>query len=117
MIARVWRGVTRETDAEEYGRYIVETGFAAYGTTPGNRGAWLMRRDSHRTGVLLPGGRALPHREGGHPSTISATLPITQPGTYHWKGALTCNTNGMGGVTSVESKTRASVEARRPRSR
>ena len=46
MIARVWRGVTREADAEEYGRYIVETGFAAYGTTPGNRGAWLLRRDS-----------------------------------------------------------------------
>ncbi len=46
MIARVWRGVTREADAEEYGRYIVDTGFAAYGTTPGNRGAWLLRRDS-----------------------------------------------------------------------
>lgn len=46
MIARMWRGVTREADAEEYGRYIVETGFAAYGATLGNRGAWLLRHDS-----------------------------------------------------------------------
>ncbi len=42
-------------------------------------------------------------------TTISATLPITQPGTYHWKGALTCNTNGMGGATSVESETRSFI--------
>jgi heme-degrading monooxygenase HmoA len=46
VIARVWRGVTRESDAEEYGKYIADTGFAEYGTTPGNRGAWLLRRDA-----------------------------------------------------------------------
>ena len=45
MIARMWRGVTREADAEAYGEYMVETGFGEYGTTPGNRGAWLLRRD------------------------------------------------------------------------
>jgi heme-degrading monooxygenase HmoA len=46
MIARVWRGVTRESDADEYGQYVADTGFAEYGTTPGNRGAWLLRRDA-----------------------------------------------------------------------
>ena len=45
MIARMWRGVTREADADVYGEYMVETGFGEYGTTPGNRGAWLLRRD------------------------------------------------------------------------
>jgi heme-degrading monooxygenase HmoA len=45
MIARTWRGVVQRDDAEEYARYIRETGFAEYGETAGNRGAWLLRRD------------------------------------------------------------------------
>jgi heme-degrading monooxygenase HmoA len=45
MIARIWRGVVRSADADEYGNYISETGFAAYATTPGNRGSWMLRRD------------------------------------------------------------------------
>ena len=45
MIARIWRGVVRLEDADEYAKYIAETGFAAYSTTPGNRGAWMLRRD------------------------------------------------------------------------
>jgi heme-degrading monooxygenase HmoA len=45
MIARIWRGVVRDSDADEYGRYIEATGFAAYATTPGNRGSWMLRRD------------------------------------------------------------------------
>jgi heme-degrading monooxygenase HmoA len=45
MIARIWRGVVRLEDAEEYGDYIRETGFTAYGETAGNRGAWMLRRD------------------------------------------------------------------------
>ena len=45
MVARTWRGVVRTDDAEEYARYIAETGFAAYAATPGNRGAWMLRRD------------------------------------------------------------------------
>jgi heme-degrading monooxygenase HmoA len=45
MIARIWRGVVRQADADEYADYIVETGFAAYATTPGNRGSWMLRRD------------------------------------------------------------------------
>jgi heme-degrading monooxygenase HmoA len=45
MIARIWRGVVRREDAEEYARYIADTGFAEYGKTVGNRGAWMLRRD------------------------------------------------------------------------
>jgi heme-degrading monooxygenase HmoA len=45
MIARIWRGVVRTDDAEEYARYIADTGFAEYGRTDGNQGAWMLRRD------------------------------------------------------------------------
>jgi heme-degrading monooxygenase HmoA len=45
MIARTWRGVVRRGDAEEYANYIRETGFAGYGETAGNMGAWMLRRD------------------------------------------------------------------------
>lgn len=49
MIARIWSGAVRTTDADEYAGYIRETGFAEYGRTPGNRGAWLLRRDDKAT--------------------------------------------------------------------
>ena len=49
MIARVWSGAVRTADADEYAGYIRDTGFAEYGRTPGNRGAWLLRRDSNGT--------------------------------------------------------------------
>jgi heme-degrading monooxygenase HmoA len=45
MIARTWRGTVHRADAEEYATYISATGFADYGQTPGNRGAWMLRRD------------------------------------------------------------------------
>jgi heme-degrading monooxygenase HmoA len=45
MIARIWSGAVRTTDADTYAAYIRETGFAEYGRTPGNRGAYLLRRD------------------------------------------------------------------------
>jgi hypothetical protein len=45
MIARIWRGVVRREDADEYAHYIRDTGFTAYGATAGNRGAWMLRRD------------------------------------------------------------------------
>ena len=45
MIARIWRGVVAVADGDAYARYIDETGFAAYAATPGNRGAWMLRRD------------------------------------------------------------------------
>lgn len=46
MIMRVWTGAVRNTDAAEYAAYIQATGFGAYGETPGNRGAWLLRRSA-----------------------------------------------------------------------
>ena len=45
MIARIWRGAVRRHDADEYAAYIEATGIAEYGDTPGNRGAWMLRRD------------------------------------------------------------------------
>lgn len=44
MIARIWRGTVRAADADAYADYIAETGLAAYERTPGNRGAWMLRR-------------------------------------------------------------------------
>jgi heme-degrading monooxygenase HmoA len=50
MIARTWSGTVQRADAEEYAEYIRATGFAEDGQTPGNLGAWLLRRDDgHRT--------------------------------------------------------------------
>ena len=50
MIARTWTGVVRRADADAYADYIRETGFAEYGQTAGNRGAWMLRRhDGDRT--------------------------------------------------------------------
>jgi len=45
MIARIWRGAVRAQDADEYAAYVEETGIAGYRQTPGNRGAWLLRRE------------------------------------------------------------------------
>ncbi len=45
MIARIWRGVVRTEDADAYAGYIRETGLDDYQKTPGNQGAWLLRRD------------------------------------------------------------------------
>ena len=45
MIARRWRGWTRTEDADAYVAYIRETGLQEYRDTPGNRGAWLLRRE------------------------------------------------------------------------
>lgn len=44
MIARIWRGTVRATDADAYREYLEPTGLRAYRETPGNRGAWLLRR-------------------------------------------------------------------------
>jgi heme-degrading monooxygenase HmoA len=44
MIARLWRGVVRAEDADEYAAYVQQTGIEGYRQTPGNQGAWLLRR-------------------------------------------------------------------------
>jgi heme-degrading monooxygenase HmoA len=45
VIARIWRGAVRAEDGDAYADYIRETGLAGYAATPGNRGAWMLRRD------------------------------------------------------------------------
>ena len=45
MIARIWSGKVRREDGDAYVAYIQETGIAEYKATPGNQGAWLLRRD------------------------------------------------------------------------
>jgi heme-degrading monooxygenase HmoA len=35
----------RREDADAYVAYVDETGIAAYKATPGNQGAWILRRD------------------------------------------------------------------------
>ncbi len=45
MVARTWRGWTRREDADAYVAYLEQTGMAEYRATPGNRGAWILRRD------------------------------------------------------------------------
>jgi heme-degrading monooxygenase HmoA len=45
VIARTWTGAVLRADADAYADYIRATGFAEYGRTPGNRGAWMLRRD------------------------------------------------------------------------
>jgi heme-degrading monooxygenase HmoA len=50
VIARIWKGAVKAADADVYSRYIRDTGLAGYQATPGNRGAWLLRRsDGDRT--------------------------------------------------------------------
>jgi hypothetical protein len=53
MIARLWTGAVHTSDAEVYADYIRATGFAEYGQTAGNRGAWLLqRRERDRTEII-----------------------------------------------------------------
>lgn len=44
MVVRTWRGWTRAEDAERYAEYVAATGLKEYKATPGNRGAWILRR-------------------------------------------------------------------------
>lgn len=43
MIARIWRGVTRASDADAYFDYLRETGLKEYAATPGNLGVQTLR--------------------------------------------------------------------------
>ena len=45
MIARVWRGWTSREDSDPYLAYLTATGMADSRATPGNRGAFVLRRD------------------------------------------------------------------------
>jgi heme-degrading monooxygenase HmoA len=45
VIARIWRGAVAQSDADTYAEYMRGTGLADYVATPGNQGAWMLRRD------------------------------------------------------------------------
>ncbi len=45
MVVRTWKGAVRTEDADHYTEYVRRTGVDAYLTTPGNRGAWILRQD------------------------------------------------------------------------
>jgi len=53
VIARIWRGATRLSDAEEYAEYMRQTGLAEYRTTPGNKGAWMLWRPVGETAEFI----------------------------------------------------------------
>jgi heme-degrading monooxygenase HmoA len=44
MIARIWRGITREHDQDTYFEYLQKTGLREYAAVPGNLGVWVLRR-------------------------------------------------------------------------
>jgi heme-degrading monooxygenase HmoA len=45
VIARIWRGRVRSEDADAYVEYLHETGMVEYRATPGNRAAYILRRE------------------------------------------------------------------------
>lgn len=46
MIARIWQGITRESDKDTYFDYLRQTGLKEYASIPGNQGVWVLRRVS-----------------------------------------------------------------------
>jgi len=44
MIARIWHGVTLAAKAGDYVDFLKKTGLPDYTATPGNRGAFILRR-------------------------------------------------------------------------
>ncbi len=44
MIARIWRGVTLESKADEYFDYVMETGAKDLRSTEGNQGVYVLQR-------------------------------------------------------------------------
>ncbi len=44
MIARIWRGVTPASKANEYFEYLMATGIKDYRETKGNQGVYVLRR-------------------------------------------------------------------------
>jgi len=44
MIARIWHGRTKASDARAYLEYLFQSGIPAYRATAGNQGAWVLRR-------------------------------------------------------------------------
>jgi heme-degrading monooxygenase HmoA len=53
MLARIWHGIILAEKADEYLDYLNQTGIPDYRATPGNRGAFVLRRvDGERAHFL-----------------------------------------------------------------
>ena len=44
MIARIWHGITPTAKADAYLEFLLRRALPDYGSVPGNRGAWVLRR-------------------------------------------------------------------------
>jgi len=44
MIARIWRGVTLDSNSDKYLDYLTRTGVRDCRATSGNRGVWVLRK-------------------------------------------------------------------------
>lgn len=44
-VVRMWRGVVRTADRDEYVAYVERTGIEEYRSVPGNRDAWTLTRE------------------------------------------------------------------------
>jgi heme-degrading monooxygenase HmoA len=53
MIARIWRGSVASSDADAYADYMMATGVPGYADTPGNRGVYMLRRETGDTCEFL----------------------------------------------------------------
>ncbi|MDF1612848.1 antibiotic biosynthesis monooxygenase [Stygiobacter electus] len=54
MIARVWKGITLESDSESYLKYLEENKVKNYRNIPGNKGVYLLQRnDDENTEFLI----------------------------------------------------------------
>ena len=42
MIARIWRGATKTSEAGSYIDYLLRTGIDGHLRTPGDNGAWIL---------------------------------------------------------------------------
>ena len=45
MVARIWHGRTSRQKSDEYWRFLQQRAIPDYRSTPGNKGAWILRRD------------------------------------------------------------------------
>lgn len=53
MIARLWRGVTLASKADDYFAYLQKTGLQDFRATPGNQGVYVFRRFNEGTAEFL----------------------------------------------------------------
>jgi len=53
MIARIWRGITPESKADQYFDYLMATGLKDYVATPGNQGVLVLKNASEERAEFL----------------------------------------------------------------